>query len=98
MYRAGSAERHATSKLRAGHVQGVAQHPKQRHLGADVDSLRLAVQYKTDGHDSPDTKIRPDTNRFAKWEYPTTILPIPAQPLKIIEAAPPGCWVPVRPL
>jgi len=47
---AGSAQRHAAPKLRAGHVQRVAQHPEQRHVWADVDGLGFAVQSETDGH------------------------------------------------
>ena len=50
MYRTGSAKRHAATELRAGHVQGVAKHPEQRHVRADIDGLGLAVQRETDSH------------------------------------------------
>ena len=38
-----AAERHAAAELRAGHVQRVAQDPKQRHVRADFDALSFAV-------------------------------------------------------
>ena len=47
---AGAAQRHAAAELRAGHVEGVAEHPEQRHLRADVNGLGFAVQGESDGH------------------------------------------------
>src|SRR5260370_10847668 len=58
----GSAERHAAAELGAGHIQGVTKHPEQRHVRADIDGLRFAVQGKTDGHG-----VLPIADR-----YPTT--------------------------
>src|SRR5437899_10476067 len=46
----GPAERHAAAELGAGHVQRVTKHPEQRHVRANIDGLRFAVQGKTDGH------------------------------------------------
>src|ERR1700676_1632005 len=45
-----SAQRHAAAELRAGHVQGIAKHPQQRHFRANVDGLWLAVQSEADSH------------------------------------------------
>src|SRR5689334_8223158 len=50
VYGTGSTERHAAPELRTGHAQGVTEHPEQRHVRADIDGLRFAVQGKTDGH------------------------------------------------
>ena len=50
---AGAAQSHTAAKLCAGHVEGVAQNPEQRHFGADIHRLRLAVQDKSDGHQHP---------------------------------------------
>jgi len=47
---AGAAERHAAAEFRAGHVEGVAQDPEERHVWADVDVLWFAVQGEGDGH------------------------------------------------
>lgn len=69
VYRASSAQRHAAPELRASHVQCVPQYPEERHLGANIDGLRLAVKYKTDSHDSPGAKIPPVIqNSFWKTE------------------------------
>lgn len=40
----------AASEFRAGHVQGVAQDPEERHVGADVHGLGFSVQDEGDGH------------------------------------------------
>src|SRR6267143_2508997 len=63
MHGASATERHAAAEFRAGHVQGVAKHPEQRHVRADFDRLGLAVQSESDGH----------RNLPPADEYPTTI-------------------------
>src|SRR6266481_7593027 len=63
MHGASTAERHAAAEFRAGHVQRVAKHPKQRHVRADFNGLGLAVQSESDGHG----------NLPPADEYPTTI-------------------------
>ncbi len=45
---AGAAQRHAAAELGAGHAEGVAQDPEQRHLRHDIDGLLFAVQSKRD--------------------------------------------------
>ena len=45
-----AAQRHAATELRARHVQGVTEHPKQRHVRADVNGSGFVVQGETDGH------------------------------------------------
>ena len=52
VYGARAAERHAATELGAGHVQSVTESPEKRHFRSYVDSLRLAVQNKIDGHEA----------------------------------------------
>jgi hypothetical protein len=53
VYRTRPAQRHSAPEFRARHIQGIAQHPEQRHVGADVHRLRFSVQSKSDGHGGP---------------------------------------------
>ena len=39
MHRAGAAERHPATELRPCHTEHVAQHPEQRRVGVDIDSV-----------------------------------------------------------
>src|SRR5258708_27957816 len=57
-----AAQARTAPKFRAGLVERVAKHPKQRHLRADVHRLGLSVEDESDGHGSP-----PSADR-----YPTT--------------------------
>jgi hypothetical protein len=46
----GAAERHAAAKFGAGHVEGVAKYPEERHLRINVYGLGFSVEGKSDGH------------------------------------------------
>ena len=48
----GAAERHATTELGTGHVEGIAQDPQQWHRGIDVDGLGFSVKGEANGHKS----------------------------------------------
>ncbi|MNF73831.1 hypothetical protein D3C84_558450 [compost metagenome] len=50
MHGAGAAERHAAAELGAGHAQHVAQDPKQRRVGVDVDAVLSAIDLQGEGH------------------------------------------------
>src|SRR2546422_6822284 len=53
MHGAGPALRDATSELRAGETEVVAQHPQERRIGRDVHGLAFAVDGEDDrGHDA----------------------------------------------
>ncbi|MGB6961766.1 MAG: hypothetical protein WBF01_15290, partial [Candidatus Acidiferrum sp.] len=49
----GTALHDAATKLCAGHIQGVAQHPEKGHVGANVNGLGFSVQDESDGHGVP---------------------------------------------
>ena len=50
MDRAGAAQRHAATELRAGHAQHIAQHPEERRVVVDIDAVRLPVDSDGEGH------------------------------------------------
>jgi hypothetical protein len=50
MHGAGAAERHATAELRAGHAEHVAQHPEERCVAVDIDTMRGSVDFDEEGH------------------------------------------------
>jgi hypothetical protein len=47
----GAAERHAASEFSAGHVEGVAENPEQRHVGIDVDRCGFSVEDEMSRHE-----------------------------------------------
>jgi len=49
---ASAAEAGAAAKFGSSFVEGVAEHPKERHVWADVDRLRLSVEDKRGSHRS----------------------------------------------
>ncbi|MCY1540375.1 hypothetical protein D9M68_760100 [compost metagenome] len=48
MHGASTAHRHAATKLGAGELQGVAQHPQQRRIGSNVDTHLLVIDVQRD--------------------------------------------------
>ena len=53
MHRAGAALRDAAAEFRAGQADHVAQHPKQRRIGLDIDLLGRSVDFDRDHRGSP---------------------------------------------
>lgn len=45
-----AAQRHTATKFCAGHTESVAEDPKERHFGTDVDRLGFSVECEGDGH------------------------------------------------
>jgi hypothetical protein len=43
MHRACAALRNAAAELRTHQPDDIAQHPKQRHIGRDIDGMRLTI-------------------------------------------------------
>jgi hypothetical protein len=50
MHGAGAAKRHSAAELGAGHAEHVTQDPQQGDVGIDVDGVRGAVDFDSEGH------------------------------------------------
>src|SRR5262249_54709759 len=50
MHRAGAAQGHAATELRAGHAEHVAQHPKERRVAVHVYALCIPIDFNGEGH------------------------------------------------
>jgi hypothetical protein len=54
MHSAGAAERHAAAKLRPGHAEYVAQHPKKRGITVGVNGALDTIDLNRGGHITQD--------------------------------------------
>jgi len=48
---ASAALHNAASEFRPGHIQGVAEHPQERHILADVHRLSFSIERESDDHE-----------------------------------------------
>jgi hypothetical protein len=50
MHGAGAAQRGATTEFGAGHAENVSQHPEQRRIGVDIDTVPGSVNTDRESH------------------------------------------------